>query len=156
MGCLLDEYVLQADVHVLIHTFEKVSPPQGQPSLVLRALTPAHDLRLCNQMFPGAFSAGNNPQVNRTNELYHGWNVQQNRVFFANGQRDPWREASMSSDFANVTSTDSQPIAVSDGFHCSDLIAFAGDVDPTVRAVQDKALQYMAIWLAPNSTTTMV
>ncbi|KAG6815466.1 hypothetical protein H0H93_009739, partial [Arthromyces matolae] len=127
--------------------FFQDSAPQGNPSLVLRVLTPAYDLRICNLMFPGAFSSGGNPKADSINQLYQGWNVQQNRLFFANGLRDPWREATVSSDSVSVPSTDSQPIAVSDGFHCSDLLA-ASAVDATVHAVQQKGLQYMALWLA--------
>ncbi len=40
------------------------------------------------------------------------------------------------------------PIAVGDGFHCSDLITSSGTVDSTVRAVQVKALGFMKEWLS--------
>ncbi|KAG6835351.1 hypothetical protein H0H93_002272 [Arthromyces matolae] len=123
------------------------SAPKDHPSLILRVLTPSYDLRQCGLMFPGAFPTGADPQVNRTNDLYQGWNVRQDRLFFANGLRDPWRGATVSADGANVPSTDSQPIAVSDGFHCSDLATASGAVDATAREVQEKALQYMDIWL---------
>jgi hypothetical protein len=60
---------------------------------------------------------------------------------------DPWREATTSSDLHPRQSTDTQPIAISDGFHCSDLVTQNGDVDPTVKAVQVLANQYMTKWL---------
>ena len=44
-------------------------------------------------------------------------------------------------------STSQQVIAVSDGFHCSDIATYYGDVDPSIKAVQVQALQSMATWL---------
>ena len=60
---------------------------------------------------------------------------------------DPWRDATVSSDFHTRQSTDSQPIAISDGFHGSDLISAAG-VDPTILAVQQEALSKIEEWLS--------
>ncbi|KAG6833973.1 hypothetical protein H0H93_012846 [Arthromyces matolae] len=99
-------------------------------------------------MFPSAFPTTVNVQVNRTNELYDGWDVRLDRLFFANGIRDPWKDATVSSVDVSVPSTDSQPIAVGDGFHCSDLLTESGTVDSTVRAVQVKALSSMKEWIA--------
>ncbi|KAE9409903.1 hypothetical protein BT96DRAFT_984242 [Gymnopus androsaceus JB14] len=48
----------------------------------------------------------------------------------------------------DVASTLEQPIAIGDGFHCSDLITDNGLVDTTVLAVQTKALTFMKTWLA--------
>ncbi len=61
---------------------------------------------------------------------------------------DPWRDATVSADGTHFPSTPSQPIAVSNGFHCSDLIVLAGEDDPTVLAVQKRALVSMKTWLA--------
>lgn len=54
----------------------------------------------------------------------------------------------MSAETQNIHSTLSQPIAISDGFHCSDLSTKTGAVDATVDAVQKKALGYFKLWLA--------
>ena len=43
--------------------------------------------RICQLMFPEAFSQLPTPNVDATNEVYKGWNVQIERIFFANGQR---------------------------------------------------------------------
>ena len=51
----------------------------------------------------------------------------------------------MSADGINRQSTDTQPIAISDGFHCSDLRT-NNAIDPTVKAVQDLANQYFTKW----------
>ena len=100
---------------------------------------------------------------------YHGWNVTVDRLFFANGQRaclsqslgvfidflicssiagDPWREATLSADGVNVQGTESQPVVVSDGFHCSDLFTVYGYYDSTVAAVQRQGLAAIKTWVA--------
>lgn len=54
----------------------------------------------------------------------------------------------MSATNHTVPSTPSQPVGLSDGFHCSDLGTSAGIVDPTIAAVQSQALASMKTWLA--------
>ena len=61
---------------------------------------------------------------------------------------DPWRDATVSSDFHTRIRTSSQPIAVSDGFHCSDLSTAASVVDPTILTVQQEALSKIKEWLS--------
>lgn len=77
-----------------------------------------------------------------------GWNVNTPRLFFANGKRDPWREATVSSDFHTRQSTALQPIMVGDGWHCSDLITKSGVTDATILKVQNTALAYFTKWHA--------
>ncbi|KAL1681595.1 serine carboxypeptidase S28-domain-containing protein [Schizophyllum commune] len=122
--------------------------PEGHPSLVTRLVHPEYDLRQCQYMFPEAFPEPPVTQINRTNTEYKGWDVREQRLFFANGHKDPWREATMSASGLNVASTAEQPIMISDGIHCSDLGASSGRADPTVNAVQQGALKSMATWLA--------
>lgn len=103
-------------------------------------------------MFSDVFSESEPPPmaagVANINQQYHGWNVSIDRLFFANGQRDPWREATVSADGVNITGTSTQPVEVGDGFHCSDLVTANGLVDSNVLAVQTKALTFMKSWLA--------
>lgn len=54
----------------------------------------------------------------------------------------------MSAEGLNVRSTPAQPIVISDGFHCSDLGAPAGIIDPTIGALHVQALASMKNWLA--------
>lgn len=103
-------------------------------------------------MFSDVFAEPPTPNINHTNSAYAGWDVREERLFFANGQKDPWREATMSASGLNVASTPEQPIMIGDGIHCSDLGTSSGTADPTVRAVQQGALQSMATWLADWST----
>ena len=61
---------------------------------------------------------------------------------------DPWREATKAADGTHFPSTSEQPLAISDGFHCSDLSTANGNADATVLAVQKQALVSIAGWLA--------
>ncbi len=103
------------------------------------------------------------------NNAYGGWNVTTDRLIFANGQRksrvncyyvlsgslrhpfyiagDPWREATVAADGASFPKNDLQPHLLSDGFHCSDMLASEGK-SKAVKEVQDEAVEYMTKWYA--------
>ncbi|EKM56364.1 uncharacterized protein PHACADRAFT_253438 [Phanerochaete carnosa HHB-10118-sp] len=127
--------------------FLQEGAPENHPTVVTRLVQPSYDERQCTYFFPQAFSQPPVPNVQSVNSAYKGWNVSIDRLFFANGQRDPWREATVSADGATSVSTAEQPIAVGDGFHCSDLISDNGAVDPTVLAVQQRGLASIKAWL---------
>ena len=59
--------------------------PEGEPSLISRIVNPAYDLRQCVNFFPDYFPETPVPNVNATNTAYKGWDVQEDRLFFANG-----------------------------------------------------------------------
>ncbi|KAL0066152.1 hypothetical protein AAF712_006776 [Marasmius tenuissimus] len=126
-------------------------PPVGQPAVVTRLVQPPYDLRQCQWMFPDVFSDAPPDMeggVERTNEKFGGWDLKVDRLFFANGIRDPWREATVAAEGLNKESTDRQVLTLSDGFHCSDLSTATGAIDDTVGAVQKKALETFKGWLA--------
>ncbi|EKM56517.1 uncharacterized protein PHACADRAFT_183166 [Phanerochaete carnosa HHB-10118-sp] len=125
------------------------SPPAGYPSVVTQLVKPSYDERQCAYFFPETFPNGSLPVPNvaQTNVAYDGWGVQVNQLFFANGRRDPWKYATVSSPDTFVPSTAEQPIALSDGFHCSDLVTANGEADATVKAVQQQGLQAIHGWL---------
>ncbi|QRV75298.1 Serine carboxypeptidase S28 [Ceratobasidium sp. AG-Ba] len=127
--------------------FAQAGAPLGWPTVVSRLVVPPYDMRQCPYFYPKAFPTPRFPNTLNINTKYRGWNVNVPRLFFANGKRDPWREATLNSDFYNRQSTDLQPIAVSDGFHCSDLLTRFGTADPTVLSVQKLALAYMTKWV---------
>ncbi|KAI6010844.1 serine carboxypeptidase S28-domain-containing protein [Pisolithus orientalis] len=110
-------------------------PPVGQPAIASRILTPEYSERQCVNMFPQKFSSPPQPAAAQVDEEYEGWGVEVDRLFFANGQRDPWREVTVSSDFIYKSSTDTQPI-------------YSGVVDASIARVQSAALGYMKTWLA--------
>jgi len=126
--------------------------PNGWPSITSRLTTPDSEARLCSLYFPKRFPMGITASEvhNETafNDKYGGWNINTTNVFFANGRKDPWRAATVSSDLNYEQSTPSRPIAVADGgFHCSDLVMQAGQYEPTVQAVQNLGAAYIYKWL---------
>ena len=69
---------------------------------------------------------------------------------------DPWREATKATETMTFFSTPEEPLAISDGFHCSDLITQNAVVDNTVLSVQKQALQSMKSWIAEWEPFTYV
>ncbi|KAN0088726.1 Peptidase S28 [Tylopilus felleus] len=128
--------------------FYQAGPPPGQPAIVSRILQPIYNERQCVNMFPQKFPSPLSPSAAEVDMMYAGWNVNIDRLFFANGLRDPWREATVSADGLNKANTTTQPIYEGDGFHCSELITENGIADETVYAVQMAGLEYMKTWLA--------
>ncbi|KIK54084.1 hypothetical protein GYMLUDRAFT_232374 [Collybiopsis luxurians FD-317 M1] len=129
--------------------------PEDVPTLVTRLLQSPYQIRICALTFPDVFASPDDVPmaagVANTNKDYGGWNLTVDRLFLANGQRDPWRGVTVSADGVDRASTDLQPIAISDGFHTSDLLTTNGKVDHTVLAVQTQALSYMKTWLAERT-----
>ncbi|KAF7792825.1 hypothetical protein EIP86_003925 [Pleurotus ostreatoroseus] len=121
--------------------------PANQSSIVSRLIQPVYDERQCTYMFPDAFNGTPTPNVGAINTAYSGWSMQTPNVFFANGQRDPWRDATVSADGGTSGNTSSLSIGVSDGFHCSDLVTQNGLVDDTVLKVQQQGLFQIKTWL---------
>ncbi|KAH8118760.1 serine carboxypeptidase S28-domain-containing protein [Phellopilus nigrolimitatus] len=127
--------------------FYQDGAPSGMPTIASRLLSPVYEERQCTFYFPDKFKTAPDPRADATNAAYGGWDLTVDQLFFANGKRDPWRDATTSTDFHARQSTSSMPIAESDGFHCNDLISSAGTLDATIRAVQQQALGAMAAWL---------
>ncbi|KAK0439522.1 peptidase S28 [Desarmillaria tabescens] len=121
--------------------FSLDGPPIGQGEIVSRLN------RDCVTTYPEAFSEYPIPNVSRTNTLYGGWSVNNTRLFFANGKRDTWREATVSAVNSTAVSTETQPIRISNGFHASDLVMRLAAPDPTIVAVQDAFIAYVESWL---------
>ncbi|KAH9920151.1 peptidase S28 [Fomitopsis serialis] len=120
--------------------------PDGEPTLVSRLIQPSYgSANAC--YVPGGVQLSTNAKVNETNAAYQGWFVKADRLFFANGEKDPWRDATISADGTNFQSTSTRPIAIGDGYHCSDLDAANGEVDSTIAAVQAQGLAAMKSWL---------
>ncbi|KAJ8474948.1 hypothetical protein ONZ51_g6894 [Trametes cubensis] len=124
--------------------------PADRPSLVSRLITPAYFERQCKNNFPEAFSS---PPVTfldamDVNKQYGGWNTTVERVVFLNGRRDPWREATVAADGTTNPGSELQPHLLGDGYHTGDTIIAEGLANPSVRAAQQQALQYIGKWLA--------
>ncbi|OJA09344.1 hypothetical protein AZE42_13689 [Rhizopogon vesiculosus] len=134
--------------------FWQDGPRYSHPAIVSRIIDPTYHQRQCVNMFPNVFASPPHPTTAKTNMIYTGWNVDVERLFFANGLRDPWRDATVSADGLYKPSTPRMPIYEGDGFHCSDMDTVNG-IDPTIAAVQETALEYMAEWLAEWKPSTL-
>lgn len=131
--------------------FFTTTAPPGQPTLVSRLLHVKYEERQCKQVFGDVF-----PHAIATNKAYGGYDIQAERLFVANGRRDPWRYATLSTANVEIMSTPEKPIVESDGFHCSDLSTANGLADPTVGYVQTQGLSYMKQWLAKWKEPTTI
>ncbi|KAJ8697118.1 hypothetical protein PTI98_006924 [Pleurotus ostreatus] len=123
--------------------------PAGEPTIVSRIFGVEDDLRQCAFAFPQRFpEIPSTVDVEKINTAYGGWDVQIDRIFFANGARDPWLDATMSATGLDIPSTETQQIGLmASGFHCSDLSARSA-IDPTVAEVQQQALAAFKTWLS--------
>lgn len=96
--------------------------------------------QLCVVGFPDAFPTTPLPH---SKALYGGWGVKNKKLFFVNGKRKC--RSTLLSDYdsdvfamnSTALSTDDQPIVLSKGFHCTDLVTALAAPDPTVVAVLD-------------------
>ncbi|KAF8903046.1 peptidase S28 [Mucidula mucida] len=131
--------------------FSQGGPPVGQGGIVSRLNTVQLYMADCVSTYPEAFSEPPTPSADAVNKAYGGWGVQNDRLFFANGKRDPWREATVSALNSTATSTDRQPIGLSNGFHASDLVMRLAAPDQTIVDVQNSFLEYAGEWLAEFS-----
>ena len=62
-----------------------------------------------SQRAPEKFKKDTAPNTAATNRVHRGWNVTVDRLFVANGKRDPWRESTLSSDYIKQRSSSTQP-----------------------------------------------
>ncbi|KAI8968824.1 peptidase S28 [Trametes punicea] len=127
--------------------------PTTQPTIASRVVTPAYWERQCGYRFPGAplsntSSSVQSPNALQLNDAYQGWSTTTERLIFANGINDPWREATVAADASTNPGSDLQPHLLSDGFHCSDMLIQEGIASAKVKSVQDAAVQYVQKWLA--------
>ncbi|TFK66908.1 peptidase S28 [Pluteus cervinus] len=128
--------------------------PTDRPTLVSRLVPSTYDMRQCQQMFPEAFpEVPVTADINNTNTIYAGWNAKIDRIFFVNGQRDPWRDATMSAEGLGKESTPTQVINLGDGFHCSDISARAGVYSKPLADIQKKALATFHTWVSEYKPT---
>lgn len=101
-------------------------------------------------MFPGIYD-GQVKTTAQLNAYTKGWDNQSLRLLYVNGDYDPWREASVSSDFrpqGKLQSSTGNPIViVPGGFHTSDLVTQNGEVNSGAQKAIDEALSIMKSWV---------
>ncbi|KAI1436300.1 serine carboxypeptidase S28 [Xylaria sp. CBS 124048] len=131
----------------------QVGPPESDgTSIVSSSLRPDHYQRRCPLMFPdtNGFTVGSvrGFTAQHLNMWTHGWDASFERVLFVNGERDPWRSATIAADCrpgGPVNSSDTIPsLIVEKGDHVPDLIL--GDDEFQTRVIES-AVKIMGNWL---------
>lgn len=130
--------------------------PANRSSIVSRLVTPAYWERQCPLYFPTedgyTFGIAENKTEAQVNAYTDGWDITHPRLIYVNGDYDPWREASVSSDFrtgGKMQSTAEHPVViVPGGFHTSDLLIENGEVNAGVQAAIDAVIAQMKTWVA--------
>ncbi|KAJ2922949.1 hypothetical protein H1R20_g14152, partial [Candolleomyces eurysporus] len=141
----------------------QVGPPAGVNGIVSKHFTPDSYTAYCRDAFQGAFSnstAEYQARIDATSQKFLGWNTTAERLFVVNGNRDPWVEVTHSAAAARIASTATQPIFLTDGFHCSDML-ISNAVDQSINQVFQSAITTFPQWVAefkpsdkPATTTT--
>jgi len=122
--------------------------PRSRDTIVSRLVTAEYWTRQCGLFFPydNGYTYGMNISadinVNQVNKWSEGWLLEDTtRLTWTNGQFDPWKSASVSSQFrpgGPLASTAQHPVnIVPDGVHCFDLILQNGINNAGVQAVID-------------------
>ncbi|ROW08683.1 hypothetical protein VPNG_06442 [Cytospora leucostoma] len=129
--------------------------PSDEPTIVSRLVTAEYWQQQCPLYFtgPGSYGSAEGKNVSTTNAYTKGWDIAgtTTRLIFTNGQYDPWRDATVSSDFkpgGPFNGTADAPVQViPDGIHCSDLIAENGVVNAGVQKVIDNEVAVIKGWV---------
>lgn len=130
--------------------------PQNESTIVSRLVSAEYQERQCSLYFPpsepGTFDA-ENKTTSDTNAWTQGWNTAGNttRLIWTNGQYDPWKDTTVSSDYKPGGPFQGAPGApvqvIPDGNHCSDMIVENGAVNAGVQKVIDTEVAQIAEWV---------
>lgn len=129
--------------------------PSGTPTIVSRLVSAEYWQRQCGLYFtlPGTFGSEDGKNVSTTNVYTKGWDIAGNttRLIFTNGEFDPWKDATVSSEFkpgGPYNGTEDAPVQViPGGIHCSDLIAENGADNAGAQGVIDNEVAIIAGWV---------
>lgn len=131
--------------------------PVGRSSIVSRLVDRKYWERQCALFFPPSpsgttYGLAANRTFEALNSYTGGWFIDNTtRLVYNNGEYDPWREASVSSEFrpgGPLNSTEKVPVnIVPGGFHTSDLVTKNGVVNAGCQAVIDKGIAIIEAWV---------
>lgn len=118
-------------------------------------MTPQYWQRQCADYFgpPGTFGSAEGKTVEDVNVYTGGWDIAGNttRLIYTNGQFDPWKDATVSSDYRPEGpyegTADAPLLMVPDGIHCSDMIARNGAANAGVQKVIDTEVAQIKAWV---------
>jgi hypothetical protein len=136
--------------------------PAGRASIVSRLVDRAYWERQCGLFFPPSpegdtYGIAAGKTFEALNQYTGGWFIDNStRLNYVNGGFDPWREASVSSEFrpgGPLQGTEKVPVnVVPGGFHTSDLVTKNGVVNAGCQEVIDKGIAIMTGWIAEWKT----
>ena len=129
---------------------------RSRPSIISRYVTAEYYQRQCGLFFPpdGNYTYGSaaGKTAEGLNAWTEGWNLTDTtRLLWVNGEFDPWRSASVSSEFrpgGPLQSREEAPVYLLGGAtHCIDLVVRNGVVNVGVAGAQNSALTTMKGWV---------
>ncbi|KAF5487287.1 putative extracellular serine carboxypeptidase [Colletotrichum siamense] len=135
--------------------FWQTGAPEDRPSIVSRYVTPEYYQRQCDLFFPpqGDFTYASNRGKTAAdlNKATGGWfYTNTTRLVWSNGEFDPWRSASVSSELRPGGPLQSRPGApvhlIPGSRHCNDLLMRNGDVNADMKAVITSEIEQLKTW----------
>jgi hypothetical protein len=130
--------------------------PKGVPTIVSRLVTADYWSSQCSLYFPKdgkyTYAYAKGKKAADVNRYTGGWSEGgQKRLMWTNGEFDPWRTSTVSSEFrpgGPLKSTKQVPLAmVPKGIHCSDFRTANGDANAGVKAIQNQEVAQIAAWV---------
>ncbi|XDG03846.1 hypothetical protein ABKA04_003461 [Annulohypoxylon sp. FPYF3050] len=146
--------------------------PANRPTVYSRLADSKYFQRQCDLFFPkeGNYTYGSarGKTAAEVNAKTKGWKLPshlnaESRLLFVNGEFDPWRSASVASEFRPggplVSSPEVPSIIIQDGHHCNDLFTADALINPGVKKAQQEIVANMVRWTKEfyeraNHTTT--
>ncbi|KAK3380849.1 putative serine peptidase [Podospora didyma] len=131
--------------------------PNDRPSIVPRHVSAEYYQRQCGLLFPeqgnSTFGSGAGKTAEMVNSLTSGWHLTNTtRLIWVNGEFDPWRSASVSSEFrpgGPLQSTSEVPVFLMLGArHCNDMNVRSGQVNDEVGRTQEAVIKVVQEWVA--------
>ncbi|KAF4126088.1 Serine carboxypeptidase S28 [Geosmithia morbida] len=126
--------------------------PENRPSLVSRLVDVDYWEAQCALFFPeGGYGIAKGKTVEDVNSWTGGWSVENTtRLLYANGQFDPWRDATVSSKDrpgGPLESTPELPVFVlPGGTHCSDYYKKNWEVNVDARRIAYEETAIIKLW----------
>ncbi|KAH8694319.1 putative serine peptidase [Talaromyces proteolyticus] len=141
--------------------------PKGTKSIVSRLVTSDYSVRTCGTYFQPddgyTYASAKGKRSDAVNAWSKGWFGTTERVIWTQGQYDPWREETVSSDFrpgGPLSSSDPNPIFVMENAsHCYDLLLENARSNAGIQQVVNEAIKQMKTWIAefkPNGNGTSI
>ncbi|KAK1982254.1 serine carboxypeptidase S28 [Colletotrichum cereale] len=130
--------------------------PEDRPTIVSRFVTPEYFQRQCDLFFPKqgkyTYASDSGKTAADLNRQTGGWHfTNTTRLVWSNGEFDPWRSASMSSELRPGGPLQSRPGApvhlIPGSRHCNDLLLKNADANADVKAAVTAEVAQLKAWV---------